>query len=470
MKSLPMSLPVPFRLSLLLALTLLGACSPLTRSAYTPVSTQTPLNWQQRSDQPEADVQRWWQGFGDATLTALIDEALRKNNDLALAAIKLRRAQLQAGLADDAFVPALSASLGASSSKQLDGDRITTRASQSSVKLSYEVDLWGRLAATSDLSRWEALATEQDRQSAALTLIGTTANLYWTGAYLNQRLATAEQSIAYAEKTLELVRTQYQAGAVSSVEVLSAQQNLYSQQSSYTELVQQRVENDNALSILFDQPPGKAIALPARLPEQALPVLAAGVPAQLLGRRPDLRALELRIRSTLAGVDQARLNYYPQLSLTGTLGTSSDALLRLVQNPVATLGGALTLPFLQHSEMKFKVGISQADFDSAVVNFRKGLYTAFSEVENALSARQQYARQQALLVRNLDAAQAAERLLEVRYRAGSATLQLWLDQQDKRRTAEISLAQVRLNQLKNQMTLYQALGGDANVPAAIGAQ
>ncbi len=460
MSKLP-NFPSLSRLTLLLALALLGGCSSLVRTPYTAPATRIPAAWQQGDPAAGVNASQWWQAFGDQTLNGLIDEALRKNNDLAVATIKLRRAQLQAGIANDAFVPALSAQLGSSVGKALDGNGQTTRASQNSVSLSYEVDLWGRLGANYDVARWEALATEQDRAATALALVGTTANLYWTGAYLNQRIQNAEQSIAYAQKTLDLVNTQYRAGAVSSLEVLTARQNLLSQQSSYTELVQQRVENDNALAILFDSPPGQRRQLPPALPEQPLPSLAAGLPAELLGRRPDLRAAELRLREALANVDLTRAGFYPQLSLTGSLGTSSDALLRLVQNPVASLAAQLTLPFLQQTQMKLKVGVSQADYDSALTQFRQTLYAAFSDVENALSAREQYARQQALQARNVEVARAAEQLYALRYRAGSATLQAWLDQQDKRRSAEDTLAQVRLNQLKNQMTLYQALGGDA---------
>lgn len=452
---------LPSRLALLLALALLGGCSSLVRTPYTAPLTQTPAAWQRADPAATINASRWWQGFGDDTLSALIDEALRKNNNLAVATIKVRRAQLQAGIAEDAFVPALSAQLGSSGSKALDGSRQTSRASQNSVSLSYEVDLWGRLGANYDVARWEALATVQDRAATALSLVGTTANLYWTGAYLNQRLRSAEQSIAYAQKTLDLVQTQYRAGAVSSLELLTAQQNLLSQQSSYTELVQQQVENDNALAILFDSPPGQRRSLPTALPQQALPALDAGLPAELLGRRPDLQAAELRLREALANVDLTRTGFYPKLSLTGSLGSSSDALLRLVQNPVASLAAQLSLPFLQQTQMKLQVGVSQADYDSALAQFRQSLYSAFSDVENALSAREQYVRQQALQARNVEVARAAEQLYELRYRAGSATLQAWLDQQDKRRSAENTLAQVRLNQLKNQMTLYQALGGDA---------
>ncbi|WP_245200093.1 efflux transporter outer membrane subunit [Herbaspirillum sp. LeCh32-8] len=445
---------------------MLGGCASAVRTPYQAPQTQAASAWQQRGAVDEVLADQWWRQFGDAELDRLIDEALRKNNDLAVAGIKVRRAQLEAGLAADARVPALSASASSTGSKYLSGSRSTVRSSSNAVSLSYEADLWGRLGANYDVKRWEALATEQDRESTALTLIGTTANLYWQGAYLNQRIAVSQESITYAQKTLDLVRTQYRAGSVSSLEMLEAEQNLITQQSTHTELIQQRVENDNALSILFDSPPGKLVALPAQLPQQALPDLAAGLPAELLSRRPDLRAAELRLRESLASVDATRANYYPKLTLTGSLGTSSDALMRLVQNPLASLGAQLTLPFLQWNEMKLNVKVSQADYDSAVTSFRQTLYSAFSDVENALSARRQYAQQEVLLQRNLKAAQDAEKLYELRYRAGSVTLQSWLDQQEKRRTAETSLAEARLNRLKNQMTLYQAIGGDARVPSA----
>ncbi|MFL9923735.1 efflux transporter outer membrane subunit [Herbaspirillum lusitanum] len=444
---------------LALALTLAG-CGSLMKTPYEAPQTQIPANWSNRTAEQEVSADQWWKQFGDAELNRLIDEALRKNNDLAVAGIKVRRAQLTAGLADDARVPALSSSTSTSGNKNLRGNHSSYQSSSASVTLSYEADLWGHLDSAYDAKKWEALATEQDRQSTALTLIGTTANLYWNGAYLSQRIAVSEESMAYAQKTLDLINTQYKAGAVSTLEVLEAQQNLITQQSSHTELLQQQVENNNALAILFDSPPGKTRMLPDRLPQYPLPNLQAGLPADLLARRPDLRAAELRLRESLSTVDATRTSYYPTLTLTGSVGGSSDALRNVLQNPIGTLGAGLVLPFLQWNEMKLNVKVSQADYESAVVTFRQTLYSALSDVENALSARQQYATQEQLLIANLKAAQGAERLYELRYRAGSVTLQSWLDAQEKRRTAETSLAENRLNRLKNQVTLYQALGGD----------
>lgn len=461
MKKMTLFSTRPALLASLSAAILLSGCGALLHTSYVTPATTVPGNWQQ--DTPAVDgllADQWWRRFGDSQLDQLIDEALLRNNNLATASIKVRRAQLSAGLAADQQWPVLNATIGTNNNRNLRGSPNAYNTSSANVSLSYEADLWGRLGSQYDAKKWEAQATIEDRESTALTLIGTTANLYWQSAYLNQRLALSSQSIAYAEKTQELVRVQYQAGAVSSLEVLEAEQNLAAQQASRTDLLRQQVETANALALLFDNPPGQVYAIPAALPTRPLPPLQAGMPAELLSRRPDLRAAELRLRGALATVDATRASYYPTLTLTAAVGGSSNALRDVLQNPIATLGAGLVLPFLQWNQMQLNIKVSQADYELAVVNFRSTLYSAFGDVENALSARRQYADQTVLLERNLQAAQAAERLYELRYRSGSVALKSWLDAQEKRRTAEITLAQNRLDALKNQVTLYQALGGD----------
>ena len=461
MKKMTLLSTRPALLAALSAMILLSGCGALLHTSYVTPATTVPSHWQQ--DTPAGDglpADQWWRRFGDSQLDHLIDEALRRNNNLAAASIKVRRAQLSAGLAADQQWPVLSASIGTNNNRNLRGSPNAYNTSSANISLSYEADLWGRLGSQYDAKKWEAQATIEDRESTALTLIGTTANLYWQSAYLNQRLALSSQSIAYAEKTQELVRVQYQAGAVSSLEMLEAEQNLAAQQASRTDLLRQQVETANALALLFDNPPGQGYAIPATLPARPLPPLQAGMPTQLLSRRPDLRAAELRLRGSLATVDATRASYYPTLTLTAAAGGSSNALRDVLQNPIATLGAGLVLPFLQWDQMQLSIKVSQADYELAVVNFRSTLYSAFGDVENALSARRQYADQTVLLERNLQAAQAAERLYELRYRSGSVALKSWLDAQEKRRTAEITLAQNRLDALKNQVTLYQALGGD----------
>jgi NodT family efflux transporter outer membrane factor (OMF) lipoprotein len=381
----------------------------------------------------------------------------------------VRRAQYQAGLSEDQLFPQLGGSANVTRTRTLSGERLTTRNNTAELTVSYEVDLWGKLSRQRDAAQWEALATEQDRQSAALSLVGTAATLYWQTAFINQRIASSEESIAYARKTQDLVRAQYAAGGASALEMAEAEQTVASQQAAHALLVQARVEYANALAILFDGPPERTMADPARLPRYPLPDARAGVPAELLGRRPDLRAAELRLREALATVDATRASFYPPLTLTGALGSASPTLSDILRNPIGSLGAGLTLPFLQWNQMQLNIKISKADYEERVVNFRQSLYQAMADVENALSNRAQLALQAAQLDASLSAARQAERLYEVRYRAGAVPLKDWLDAQEKRRTAEIARDENMLNRLVNQVTVYQALGGDDAAALAGGA-
>lgn len=458
-----------------LALALLLTGCAATRSDYQPPAVAVPAAWQQ--SQPAAAVQlpdRWWRQFNDPALDQLVETALARNNDLAAAAWRVRQAQLQAGIAATALVPGVAGSVSSNASRRLEGaGNATQRSSGATLSASYEVDLWGRVARTRDAAEWSARTTEQDLEAAAQALAGMAAGLYWQLGHVQHRLDSGRDSLAYALRTQELVRVQYAAGAVSALELREAEQTVASQRAVLAQLEQQRVETRNAIALLMDAPPGyETLAQllprpPERLPDTALPLVAAGVPAELLARRPDLRAAEARLRNVLASGDATRASYYPALTLTGQLGTSSSALLSLLSNPVAALGAGLTLPFLRMREMQLSGELAGAQYAQAVVDFRQTLYTAFADVENALSARTQLAVQGEQLGLQLTAAREAERLYEVRYRTGSSALRLWLDAQERRRSAELALQQNRLDQLNALATLYRVLGG--GVPAAASA-
>jgi len=454
----------------LAALLMLGGCASTFNSLFRPPALKIPAQYTQAgavsttvsSATPAAVGTPWWTRLNDPVLDQLVADVLARNNNLAAATIRVRRAQLQAGLADQALQPALAGSASMGTRRSLEGDASSSRSSGVTLSASYEIDLWNKLGSQREVARWEALASEQDRQSTRLTLVATTARLYWQLAFVNQRLAANTQSIGYAQTTYQLVQMQYRAGAASGLEVAEAQQALASQQASQSALQQQAVEARTALALLLDSAPGSQAAInPAALPAGELPVLQAGLPASLLARRPDLRAAELRLRESFSKIDATRASYYPALSLTGSLGTSSAQLTNLLQNPVAALGLGVTLPFLQRTNMQLSIKVSETQYEEAVINFRQTLYTALGDVDNALSSRQQLALQATRLEESLQAARTAERLYEARYRAGAVALKAWLDAQEKRRSADIALADNRLARLNSQLALYQALGGDA---------
>lgn len=425
-----------------------------------PVHAALPSQWQGRglTGRAIADREHWWKAFQDPLLDQLIDHVLRVNNDLAAATLKVRKARLQSDLADTNLYPDASTNLSGEWSRDLKADT-TTRAYSGTLTLSYELDLWGKLASAREASRWEAQATEADRQSTALSLIGTAATAYWQVAYLNQRICTAEASLAYAEKSLELVKAKFTAGAVSRLDLVQAQQVVASQRATWVDLQRQRTVARSTLAILFDQAPQVVAPEALALPEVPLPAVEPGLPASMLAQRPDLKAAELRLREAWANVKNTRASYYPSFSLTGSLGGSSSALRDVLRNPVATLGAGISLPFLEWNTTKKNVQISQTAYEIAVVTFRQTLYSALKDVEDALEAHEKYGAQSTHLEASLSWAQEAERLAEARYRAGATAFQSWLDAQESRRSAENTLAENRLNRLRNLMALFQALGG-----------
>jgi NodT family efflux transporter outer membrane factor (OMF) lipoprotein len=464
------SMPTVLRLStLLIALNLLlsGCGGLLPRSQYNRPEVALPEKWhgENVTGTTIANEEQWWQEFNDPTLDGLIERALKANNDLAAASIRVHRAQLSAKLTDTNLTPSVSVGANSSVSRDLN-NRVNSKSSAASGTVSYELDLWGKLASARDVSHWEAEATESDKKSTALALIGTVATNYWTTAYLNERIATVDASISNAEKILELVEVKYEAGSVSALDKVQAQQTVASQRAQLTQLQQQRTEARNALAIVFDQAPENTIPELERLPDGPLPVVSVGIPANLLAQRPDLQAAEQRLKKYLANIDTTRASFYPSFTLTGTLGTNSTSLTDVLRNPYAALGAGLALPFIQWNTMELNVAISKSEYEEAVVNFRQTLYSALADVENALSARTTSAEEGKQLEESLALAKKAEQLVEVRYRAGSTALQSWLDAQESRRDAERALAVVHLSQLKNCMTLYQALGGAMHVSSS----
>lgn len=451
------------RLSVLCLALSLGGCGSLLGTDYQRPAVELPSSWRETSDSSLATEQPWWQAFADEQLNGLIDLALQRNNDIATALLNVRRAQLQAGLSRDDQFPQLSSSAAAGRSRDLGGGGSTSHSYTLDTAVSWQVDLWNRLGSITDAAELEALASEQDYAATRLSLTATLASIYWQIGYLNERLGSSAQSIAYARKTLALVEVQYEAGRSSSLEVAEARQSLETQLASEVDLRQQRVEQRNAMAVLFDGAVPITFKEPQSLESSFLPPVQADLPASLLANRPDLRAAELRLRSSLKNVDATRASYYPDLSLTGSLGYSSTALADLLENPLGSLASSLTLPFLQWNEMKLNVAVSRTDYEIAVVSFRQNLYQALVDVENSLAGRRHYAEQQQMRSRALDSAKEAERIYRIRYEAGAVDLQSWLSAQETRRSAQVTLAESRLNQLLNAVTLYQALGGATGV-------
>ena len=454
--------------ALLLGSSLVG-CAAVVKTPYQQPAINMPGSFQNNkvlSQQIHADIlaDQWWTLFKDPQLNNLVNEVLAQNTDLAVAGISLQQARIQARQTQSQQgVRIGDAGLTTRRSFDLEDGDSSSGFGINYPGLSYELDLFGKLANQTEAARWEALASEEDLQATAQSLIGTTAQLYWQLAYLNERYSVVQQNLATAQKTYDLVRVQYRAGAVSGLDLTQAEQAIQSQQATLSQIEQQRVETRTGLAVLLHMPVQQlAIQEPSRLPNIQLPSIQADLPASLLSRRPDLRATELRLRKALANKDANKASYYPSISLTGNLTTgigSSTSLSNALKNPVATLGAGLTLPFLQWNDMKRDLQVNELEYEKAIMQYRQTMYEAFADVENALSNRTELTKQVTLQQRNVELAERTERLTEVRYRNGAVALKNLLDAQETTRNARLSLVQTRQNQYNAYVTLMQALGG-----------
>jgi len=458
----------PFALALgfFLLFLLLSGCSG---SIYVRPQVDIPQKWSNAiSSNDLTHTAPWWESFGDDQLNTLIIEVLARNSDIATAAINVQQAQVRLNAAGD---PLRIGPQGNLEKNNYFRGAETVRANSNSLygNSSYMIDLWGNLAHQRDIAGWALQASEADKEAISLNIIGVTASTYWQIGFLNQRIFASGKSLQIAIRTQQLVEAQFIAGAVSNLERREAEQAVLTQKSRLSQLKQNREEALNILAVLFNTAPEKNVLKdilniePQSLPITNLPTITEGVPSELLGRRPDLRAAELSLRQSLTSIDVVRTSFYPSLSLTGSLGAASTSLSTLLANPVAIIGIGANLPFFNIKSAQTNTDLARLQHDAAVIRFRKTLYQAFLEVENALSARMRLAEQEEFQAQNLKAAREAERLYEIRYRAGAVALRIYLDAQEAHRAAELLWAQTRLNQLHNFVSLYQSLGGDIYV-------
>lgn len=445
----------------LLVLISVNGCALLGHHSYTAPHVALPEQWQTPalgSDMPSHNS-RFWENFQDPLLNRFIEQALEVNNDLLVASVKVQQARLEAGIARTDLCPTPTAAASGSLHKELDSG--SSKTFSLSGALSYELDLWKKYSASYDVARLEASATTADYLSAKLSLIKTVADLYWQIGQLNQLVASNTESLDYAEQSLAIIQARYDAGDISAAELIQSQQSLLSSHTTLDQNRQSLSETRHAFSLLFNQEPQRQEAELENLDTTTLPQIYAGLPSELLRRRPDLLAAELRLQKAHTQAEVVRLSYLPSFSLTGTLGSSSNQLREVLRNPVATLGADLALPFLQWDLTQAKIAVAKNDYTQNAITFRQTLFTALAEVENALSAHNLTCAQQQRLKQSLGLAEHTQQLTHVRYRSGAVSLQEWLDSQQQVRIAAQDVSANRLLQLQNMMTLYLALGGDA---------
>lgn len=460
----------------LLALLLLSGCAVGPDYVRPEIEADVPDQWARPTladalpDSTAAEHWRWWQAFADTTLNALVDQALVHNNDLAAAAGRVLEAQALVGGAESARWPSVeiggTASRSKNSTSQTFGFLDPYRNSFSaSATLKYEADLWGRLSRGKEAAVATLLASEQDRRAVAQALIASVVRTWLQIQELQLQVQLNDRTVANFEQNLGFVKRRYERGLVTSLDVHLAAQNLAAARAAGPTFRQNLAQVRRQLEILVGQyPAGTMLAqdsesagsLPAPLPP-----VPAGLPSELLERRPDLQAAEMRLHSSVARIGEAKAALYPRISLTGSAGSSSSELGDLFTQPANfwSLAGNLFMPLINRGATQAQIKAAEARAQQAVAGYRTTVLQAFAEVENALDQDHHQSSQEAFLEDSVLQARRSVSRSEERYARGLENILVALESQRRLYTAESNLLTTQRLRRTARVNLIQALGG-----------
>ncbi|MBX9834895.1 MAG: efflux transporter outer membrane subunit [Burkholderiaceae bacterium] len=479
MEAIPMHKPAPFKpLFSLLAVSaaaLLAGCSmvpPYERPAA-PIATQWPGAAANAANTTAvattataaADID-WRDFFHDAQLQQLIDLALANNRDLRIAVLNIEQARAQYRIQRADQLPSVGLSLSQSRQNPSNsGEGISSVAVGGLALNAFELDLFGRVRALSDAAQASYLASAEARKTVQINLIASVANNYLSWLADNELLALTHDTLGTREASLKLTQLRFDNGVASELDCAQSRALHEAARATLAQVQRQRALNENALVLLIGQP------LPADLPTRTtrlssaalLADVPAGLPSDLLERRPDIRQAEQQLLAANANIGAARAAFFPRISLTGSIGRASTELTGLFSSNDSVNAWSwtaqLVAPLFDAGRNQAGLEATQAKRDIAVAQYEKTIQSAFREVADALAGRTTLGEQLTAQKAQATAQANAFRLADLRYRNGVANYLDVLDAQRALFSTQQAVTQTALLQRQNQVVLYKALGG-----------
>lgn len=419
---------------------------------------------------------RWWTVFGDATLDSLETRALRDNPGVKAAAQRLLQAQAQLGVVRAGQLPNVAVSAGVSNSRTsaetsqglaLGGRSIEGNNFSVGASLSYELDLWGRVRRVVEAADAQALAAQDDRDGVILLLSSQVATNYWQLRGLDAELAILRDALAARREAQELVEARFKAGLSNELDVSRARIERANAEADMHEVRRQRNTVEHALATLVGASPSAPLLAEVKgdSPTSQLPLppaIPVGLPASLVGQRPDLAASVAQLKAANAQVGVAEGAFYPALSLTSNFGFASEHLRDLASGGARqfSIGPlALSLPVFDGGRNRANLALSKARYEEAVANHETRLLTALREVEDALSDVQQRQQQGEVQAQSQQAAARALQVAQARYERGVSTYLDVTDAQRNALAADRAASQIRTQRLLATVAVARALGG-----------
>jgi multidrug efflux system outer membrane protein len=437
---------------------------------YKRPAVTVPQDYRARMPAPHLPVsslgnENWWQVYQDPVLLQLIHTALEQSYDLRIAATRVLEAQARLGITRANQFP--SASLGANVYTQQNAKvsnlfpAYDVNAGQLNLSVIWNLDFWGKYRRQTEQARAQLLATKWGQQATISSLVANVATAYFQLRALDSELEIARRTLASRQQSLELTRVLVSHGSASDLDLSQSEQLVFTASESIPDLERQIEQQENVLSILLGENPGP-IARGLPITEQPVPEsVPAGLPSELLERRPDIREAEENVVAANAQIGVAKAAFFPSFSLTGTGGLESNALNRFLSQPSQTWFAAFSVsqPLFEGGRLRAGLRLARAEWQEAVLSYQRTIQNALEQVSNALVAYQKdrdFRSQQELLTQ---ATQRSDQLSIVLYQQGGASYLQVLTSETSYYSAELNLVQAQLNERLALVQVYESLGG-----------
>jgi len=452
----------------LIGVGVLGGCSlaPPYERPEAPVAAAYPADSAGKGARAASEI-AWREFFPDERLQALIKVALDNNRDLRTAALRIEEARALYNIQSADLLPNLNAGFSGSrvrtpASLSLTGHEVVSSSYQVGLSLaSFELDFLGRVRSLNDAALNLYLASDEARQAAQISLIAEVAKAALAERAFAEQQELAQQTLSGREASYKLAKQRFDVGASSALDLRLSETLVLAARVALVTLTRQRAQAMNGLTLLTGKP---LTDLPTVQPLSAQMIVAelpAGLPSELLTRRPDIRSAELRLKAANANIGAARAAFFPRVSLTAGLGTASNALSDLFEPGSRTWSFApqLLVPIFDAGRNSGNLTLAEVRKNLAIADYEKAIQTAFREVADALVARASLDQQIEAQRATLDAQADRLRLADLRYQNGISSFLDVLDAQRELFAAEQALVQARLLRLTNAIDLYRSLGG-----------
>ncbi|MGF6547885.1 efflux transporter outer membrane subunit [Paraburkholderia youngii] len=415
--------------------------------------------------QAAADI-GWRNFFVDPRLQQLIEIALKNNRDLRVSVLNMQASAAQYRIVRAGLFPTLDAAASQSRSrtpKDLTFTGVTISNTYSvGLNASWEIDFFGRVQSLKDQALAKYLGTAQARKAAEIALVSQVANQYMTVLELDDLLKVTQNTLVTAQESYRITKLQFDNGTGSELDLRQSQTVVETASANLQSQMRLRAQADNALVLLIGEPLPADLSPGLPLSDQNLLTdIPAGLPSDLLTRRPDIMEAEENLLAANANIGAARAAFFPRVTLTGSAGTLSPTLGGLFKPGSAawSFAPSITLPIFEGGQNMANLDLANIEKNVQIATYEKAIQTAFREVADGLAARGTYDEQIAALERDVAAEQRRLDLSTLRYKNGVDSYLSVLTAQTALYVAQQALVTARMERLQNLVTLYQALGG-----------